>query len=362
MNDIAELKEYVRVHARGQGIKGYRQVLDRIHCDEGDGPGSWVGEWCRAAERLTGRGNDLARSRHYALARFPYVDGPARREAQERCVEALDRWRTGQRGIERLDVELAQGRVRCWASGLSTTDPKPLLVVMGGIVTVKEQWAPLLAAVGRIGMAGVVTEMPGVGENELRYGPDSAGMLSALLDAVADRADVTRTHAITLSFSGHMALGCALDDLRISSVITVGAPVGTFFTDLDWRHRLPRITVDTLAHLTGTEPSGIVGGLGKWALTGEQLDRLDIPVHYVASLRDEIIPASDVQLLRDHVRALDLVEFDDVHGSPRHVRETQLWILASLLRDRDVRTMQSALVSLALRLRRLGRRTAGSRA
>ncbi len=360
MNDVAELKEYIRVHARGQGIKGYQDVLDRIRHDDGAGPGSWVGEWCRAAERLSGRGRDLDRSRHYAMARFPYIDGPARQEALERCVGSLESWRSG-RGIERLDVELPGGRVRCWTSGLSTTDPKPLLVVMGGIVTVKEQWAPLLASVARLGMAGLVTEMPGVGENELCYGADSPEMLSGLMDAVADRADVTRTHAVALSFSGHMALSCALGDPRIRSVITVGAPISTFFTDSDWQRQLPRITLDTLAHLTGDAPGTVVGGLGAYALTGEQLRRLDIPVHYVASLRDEIIPAGDIRMLKEHVPTLELVEYDDVHGSPRHVRETQLWTLFSLLSARDVHSPLSGLVGLLLGLRRLGRRVAASR-
>lgn len=358
MNDLTELKEYVRVHARGQRIDGYQAVLDAIRTDEGDGPGSWVGEWSRAAQEQQDRGRPLEASRRYAMARFPYVDGPAREEAGRRCVSALDGWRAG-RGIEPLEVELKGGRVRCWTSGLSATEPKPLLVVMGGIVTVKESWAPLLTNVRKLGMAGIVTEMPGVGENTLRYGADSHRMLADLLDAVADRADVAQTHAIALSFSGHMALRCAVDDHRIRSVTTVGAPVGPFFTDAGWQDTLPRITVDTLAHLTGSPAGELPGDLPDWALTGEQLAALDIPVHYVASLRDEIIPAADIALLKEHVRTLDLVEKDDVHGSPNHTAETQLWTVASLMRDRGIRNLQSGLINLMLRLRsRRGRSAA----
>ncbi|GHH88415.1 hypothetical protein GCM10018793_68000 [Streptomyces sulfonofaciens] len=359
MNDLAELKEYVRVHARGQRITGYQDVLDRVRTDESDAPGSWVAEWCRAAEEQERRGRHLEAARRYALARFPYPDGRARAEAGARGVAALDRWRSG-RGIEPLELELGGGRVRCWTSGLSGTDRKPLLIVMGGIVTVKEQWAPILTNVRRLGMAGVVTEMPGVGENTLRYGADSHRMLADLLDALADRADVTRTHTIALSFSGHMALRCALDDPRIRDVITVGAPVGPFFTDTGWAAGLPRITVDTLAHLTAIPAAELTGGaLADRALTGEQLAALDIPVHYVASGRDEIIPAADISLLKEHVRRLDLVEYDDVHGSPDHTRETQLWTVASLMRDRDLRNLQSAVINLLLRLqRRRGRPSA----
>jgi pimeloyl-ACP methyl ester carboxylesterase len=361
MNDVGELKRYVGAHARGQRIAGYQELLDRIHADEGDGEGTWVGEWSRAARRLEERGRHLEAARHYAMARFPYVDGPVRQDALDRCVRSIDRWRSGRQDIEPLEVEVDGRRVRCWTSGLSTRERRPLLVIMGGIVTVKEQWAPMLTNMRRLGMAGLVTEMPGTGENTLRYGPESWRMLPELLDAVADRADVAQTYAIALSFSGHMALRCALSDRRLRGVVTVGAPIGAFFTDVDWQRRLPPITVNTLAHMIGVPPGGVVGGLGDWALSSEQLGALGIPLSYTACSRDEIIPAADLALLRDHVADLEIVEHDDVHGAPGHVRETQLWTVASLLRSRGVRNLSSALIGLLSRGERLRGRLAGSR-
>ncbi|HVQ95507.1 MAG TPA: alpha/beta hydrolase [Mycobacteriales bacterium] len=354
MNNVTELKQYVVVHARGQNIPGYREVLDRIQTDEGDGPGSWVGEWCRAGERQEAAGSLLEAGRNYALARFPYVDGPARQQALERCVSTFDRWRMsrGTADIERLDVDVDGSKVGCWATGLSTSEPQPLLLVLGGIVTVKEQWAPLLASAGRLGLAAIVTELPGAGENPLRYGPDSWTMLSALLDAVADRADVQRSYAMALSFSGHLALRCALADPRLRGVITVGAPVADFFTDVAWQRGLPRITVDTLAQLTGTPAADLPGSLSDWALTNGQLASLRIPVSYTASRRDEIIPAADVQRLRRQVPRLRLVENDDEHGSPRHTAETQLWCIAELLRMRGGQLAQRGVLRSLYRLRR----------
>jgi esterase FrsA len=352
VNDLAELKEYVRAHAKGQGIKEYPLVLDRIVADDGDGPGSWTGEWCLAALRHEARGRDLPAARRYALAAFPFIDGPARKDAHDRCVRATQRWADQSRDIEPLAVTLDEGVVRCWASGLSGR--APLVLVMGGIVTLKEQWAPVLTGLRRLGLAGLVTEMPSVGENTLRYSPDSWRMLSGLLDALADRADVTRAHVIALSFSGHMALRCAVEDRRIASVITVGAPVGPFFTDRAWQARLPRITVDTLAHLTGT--SDVTAGLETWALGPEQLGALDINVGYVANRRDEIIPPGDPQLLAGHVRGLSLLEHDDVHGSPGHTRETQLWTLASLLRSTGNHHVQAAIFRFLMRLEQARRR------
>ncbi|MFE9107776.1 alpha/beta hydrolase [Actinomadura geliboluensis] len=351
MNDVAELKRFAVVHARSGNLPGHREVLARIETDDGDAPRSWVGEWSAAAERLGAEGRVMDACRAYAMARFPYVDGPARQRALERCTAAFEQARPS--GVERLDVETAGGLVRCWTAGLSADRPRPVLLIMGGIVTVKEQWAPVLARVGRLGMAGIVTEMPGTGENTLRYDAKSPRMLSAVLDAVAGRADASRAYAMTLSFSGHMALRAALDDSRIRGVITTGAPVREFFTDTAWRPRVPRITMDTLAHMAGVPADELGGELAAFALSDAELAELAVPVRYVASSRDEIIPPAEAARLPSRVRDLRMLVHDDVHGSPAHTVETQLWCLRELVRMSGAGLPQRAVFDLLWRAARL---------
>jgi pimeloyl-ACP methyl ester carboxylesterase len=353
VNDVGELKEFATVHARAQSIRRYEDVLDRIHSDEDGGPGSWAGEWSRAAEEFAARGRPLDACRRYNMARFPYVDGAARRQALERCVDAFDEWRRGRKDVERLDLDLDGGRVGAWATGLSAREPRPLVLIMGGIVSIKEQWAPVLDAIRRMGMAAVVTEMPGVGENTLRYTPESWRMLPGLLDALDGRADVARTYAMALSFSGHLAMRCATVDRRIRGIVTTGAPVRAFFTDAAWQRQVPDLTMDTLAHVTGIKRADLPDRLAAWALTDEQLAALTIPVAYAASRRDEIIPAEDASLLRRHVTGLSVLEHDDVHGSPHHVTETRLWSAWSVLRMADALPLQRALAGGLLRVFRL---------
>ncbi|WP_031525358.1 alpha/beta hydrolase [Streptomyces sp. NRRL F-5123] len=351
MNDIAELKQYVGVHAKAQGIPHYRQLLDRIR-DDGEGPGSWVAEWSAAARELESQGKLLEACRHYNMARFPFVDGEARRQAMEGCVRAFDRWRRENSDIQRLEVDMPGGRVACWTSNLVPGERRPLLLIMGGIISVKEQWAPMLMRARSLGMAGLVTEMPGVGENTLRYGADSWLMISRILDAVRDLgADATRVHAMALSFSGHLALRCAVDDPRIRGVVVAGAPVGPFFTDPQWQQALPRVTVDTMAHLMDEKPGDVPDRVRDWALTGSQLRALQIPVHGLVSLRDEIIPAGDVRMLRENVRRLHLHTYDDVHGSPRHVAESGLRLVLAVLRTTGASLRRRA--SLRWRIARL---------
>jgi esterase FrsA len=360
MNDIDELKQFATLHARAQNIANYRALLDRIDNDEDGTPGSWAVEWSQVADEHLAAGRLLDASRHYAMARFPYPDGPARQQAADSCVRAFDRWRGNGTGVQRLDADTPDGPVHCWATGLSRTEPRPLLLVMGGIVSVKEQWAPVLPAVRRLGMAGIAAEMPGVGENGFGYGPESWRMLPALLDAVADRADVAQTYAIALSFSGHLALRCAAQDGRVRGIVTAGAPVSRFFTDPEWQAELPRITVDTLAHLTGTKPADLADRLRPLALTAEQLAAVRVPVGYLLSRRDEIIPADEAALLRNRLPDLRLVENYDVHGSPRHVTESRLWTVLSVLQMRRVHSPQRAVLSALWHTLRVGRRLTGA--
>ncbi|MHA6763590.1 alpha/beta fold hydrolase [Streptacidiphilus sp. PAMC 29251] len=331
---LRELAGLALLHAQAQGLpeQQARAVLDRITHPWGESPGSWGRVWSAEGDRLTAQGLHLDACRHYAVGRFPYPGDGSRALAQHRCVEAFDRWRAEQPGrIERLELPMDDGRFTAWAAGLDATPPRPLLVVLGGIVSVKEQWAPLLAFADDLGLAVAVTELPGVGENTLRYDLRSWRMLSALLDRLADRADVSRTAAVALSFGGHLALRCALNDPRIAGVATVGAPLRQFFEDRSWQRQVPLTTVLCLARAAQVVPPAVFGHVRGWGLTDEELRRLRIPVHYVASLRDEIVPLGEAAILRRAGVPGEVTVFDDVHGAPAHLDRTRSLLLGAAL-------------------------------
>lgn len=340
MNDVTELKDFALVHAKALQLPAdrYETVLDHITGDEDGAPGSWTAHWAALAGELEAAEQLLPASLCYAMARFPVVDGPARQAAYERCRSVFGRWRAGQPGIERVTATPGDGEVVAWAGGLSAAEPKPVLLVTGGIVSLKEQWAPVTLQAAALGMAIVVTELPGVGENTLPYDRESWRMLPALLDEIADRADVADTYALANSFGGHLALRWAGHDDRLRGIVTSGAPVNGFFTDADWLRGVPGITRHTLARLTGTaggDDDALHKTLADWALTPGELAALEIPVRYRASLRDEIIPAGDPAFLRQHVRDVAVNEVDDVHGAPAHVQQTVDWTFGSLLAMRQ---------------------------
>ncbi|MCX5141931.1 MULTISPECIES: alpha/beta hydrolase [unclassified Streptomyces] len=345
MNHLEELKEFARLHARSQGMDPQHtdRLLGRITNDTAGDPASWAAVWTDAGRAAADDGELLSACSHFALARFPHHGDPARQEAQRLGVRTFDTWRRGQRDIERLELKHPDGDVMCWASGLDAARPKPLLVVMGGIVSVKEQWARLLPLLRRLGFAAVVTEFPGVGENTTAYRPDSWRLLTFLMDQLAGRADTADTSMLTLSFSGHLALRAAADDPRIRRVLTVGAPVAEFFTDEAWWPKVPGITADTLVRLTESDGRDeLRERLPDFALTAGQLRAVAVPVRYVASSRDEIIPEADHRLLLRTAPDVRIKTFDDVHGSPAHLAPMRRWLIGSLLRARLTRRRTSS--------------------
>jgi pimeloyl-ACP methyl ester carboxylesterase len=359
MSYLAEIGELVLLHARAQGIQHTRcrQVLARIDRADGDGPGSWCWEWMRVADRMALSGRHLDASRLYSLARFPYPGSPGQQRAARRCVSCFDRWRSGHPGIARLELTLLGQRVPVWTWGLDATKPRPLLLVMGGIVSVKEQWAQSMPMARGLGMAVVVAEMPGVGENALSYDRESWRMLPSLFDAISEIFPVREVYAVALSFGGHLALRAAAHDRRLCGLVTVGAPVWAFFSDPAWWPRVPETTKRTLAHLTRLPVADVQEHLRDLALRPDELASVSVPVHYVVSGRDEIVPAEEPRMLRRHLDHFTSIEFDDVHGSPHHVTDTRLWILRSLLRMREGPRLPLAVLHATLSLRSLLRRT-----
>ncbi|ARF73573.1 hypothetical protein B7C62_15895 [Kitasatospora albolonga] len=345
---VAELADFAALHAKALGIgrTELRQGLDAIRRD--GTPEAWPRTWNRLAEHHTRAGYPLHACRAHVLARFPYPADEHRRTATDRAVRAFDTWRRSHGGIDRLELGLSGGTLAAWTAGLTPRAGRPLLLVLGGIISVKEQWAPFLTAARRLGVAVVVTEMPGVGENTHRYGPHSTAMIPELLDELGPASCAAGVQVVALSFAGQLALSAA-EDPRITAVHTVGAPTDGVFRDPAVWADLPRTTTATLAYLAQREPEQTRKELAALALDEETLARVRVPVRYVASRRDEIIPRREWERLAERLPDFTWVEFDDVHGSPAHLTDTRLWLLRGVLDTLGDRRARAAGAVLALR-------------
>ncbi|TRV03193.1 MAG: alpha/beta hydrolase [Microcystis wesenbergii Mw_QC_B_20070930_S4] len=357
MNYLDELKELVLLHGQAQGLTfPYCQsILERITCEEGNGPGSWVYEWTKDAPLLEHKARWLEAVRLYNLARFPFVQSEERQQAHQACVAAFNQWLSTKTQIQTLEILQTEGHFKVYFKSNNKLAKQPLLVVLGGIVSLKEQWVAFLEKTDALGMAIALTEMPGVGENTLPYGINAWKMFSALLNRLSPLADITNTYVVALSFSGHLAIQHALQEQSVKGITTVGAPIHHFFTDQKWWNQVPLTTKRTLAHILQIQVEDLLATLTPMALSDVQLNSLSIPLNYVFSRRDEIIPLAEKYFLQQHTPRLCLQEFDDTHGSPHHLKEMQLWIPLSILCQRADSSWKTKILHLRLLLQQTKR-------
>ncbi|ATQ70966.1 MULTISPECIES: alpha/beta hydrolase [Methylosinus] len=349
MSALSEAKQFVGLHARHMGLSDALVcgVLRRVASLDGEGPGGWAREWSSEAEAALGRKDARAASNLYNLARFPCADTPTKARAAQLAAEAFRGWLEAGGAGERREARVGGERVPFLFCAASRANA-PLVVLMGGIVSLKEQWGSFLGLGPRLGCAVAIADFPGVGENPIRYARAAAAVFGAIMDASEGACDTGRTLIIAPSFGGHLAILQARGDARLRGIVTVGAPLAHFFTDPDARRGMPEITRAALMSAAGVDASDFERRLTELALTPQEIAEIAIPIAYVASLRDEIIPQAEWREAAALTRNLRVYSFDDVHGAPHHLRQTRLLILAALLRHAG-RPRAAGLLERALR-------------
>ncbi len=349
---LSELKDFVWVHALLQGLSTatVERVLARIHSASGEGPGAWPFEWMQEGERMDRNLRSQEAASFFNLARFPFVDGPVRAHALQRCGEVFQQWaREARLPIERLEVKVQGKIVPAYGVGLGKYKA-PLLLVMGGVVSLKEQWQNFLKASRFIRCPVVVVDFPGGGESGLTYHAGSHEDLQALLGELLRLASTGECITLASSFSGPLWLRVALSDPRVRGVILHGSPIHDFFTDAAWWERVPTTTKLAMAACMRLPLEKVEEHKPSLALSREELARLEIPILYVAGLRDEIIPSADWELVEGGAPKARVFRLDDVHGTPNRLREAALEIMWSVLRFGGKQWSPAGLVVGSMRL------------
>lgn len=354
MRALEESKEFVRLHARHMGlsIAEIDRVLERIHDLAGVGEGTWVTEWTHLAAARHRRGDASGAADLYVLARFPCADTPAKASAA-RSAATITAERLAENGSGEKRIARVGGVEVPFLFSRPARSDAPLVVMMGGIVALKEQWSGFLGLSRRLGCAIAIADFPGVGENEVSYSRDAAEVYTAVMDAVANDCDADNTLAVAPSFGGHLAMLCSARDARLRGLVTVGAPLRAFFTEPGAHAGMPRITALALGRAARTAPDDLTERLDELALAPDEIAALRIPVTYVASIRDEIIPNSDWRDAAVLNSGLTVYAFDDKHGAPHHLRQTRMLTLIALCRHAGRRRTASLIGLLARGLMRI---------
>jgi esterase FrsA len=356
MTYLEELKDFSRVHILSQpDAAALERTLAAIQYSDYDGPGGWTYEWNAKAWEYTRDGRELEAIQCLDFARFPFPSSRARAAAHSDCVERFSTWMAGRDPrVKRIEITVDGRRVPIYAR---IDDPKrPVLIAIGGIATIKEQWHRLLIGAGRLGFSAAIAECPGVGENLLRYAPGCHGFIGAMLDEFSRATGTCRAYVVGFSFGGYLAIAQALEDSRIRGITAVGAPLSEFYTDAAWWSGVSAVTKRTLAHVCRVAEGELPALLPRFALSAAAVQSLAIPLHYVCSTRDEMVPPAERAFVEANARHLDRVVFDDVHGSANQMAELQKYIRWSVLAQSGApMSPVKAMVTLNLQLSRLAR-------
>ncbi|MBA9041785.1 esterase FrsA [Bacillus aryabhattai] len=331
-NYLEELKQFVELHIRSQSLKLINplEVLERISSSEGEGEGAWAYEWLHAGNEIIEQ-NVLEAIQCYNFARFPYVNNNTQKEVYRKLVDCFEAYLSNTK-IQKECLNFNGKAFNVYTSGLDRG--KPLLLVMGGIVSIKEQWFKFLELGPKLNFSVIVTEFPNVGENSLTFEANSCEIIQNILDFFESKVDVNQTYYVGMSFGGQLGIQCAIRDSRIKGIVTVGAPLYEFYnlTNHQW-DSIPLVTRKTLSHVCELSDSELKKSLVTMSVDKEKLSKLDIPITYVFSLQDEIIPAAELKFIKKYIRNLDLITFEDVHGSPNHMKQVQQLIPEKVLKQ-----------------------------
>lgn len=228
-------------------IDELKEIVGRLESTTDD---SWVPIWGEAGRKAEAEGDRLeaagdfvaARKAHllaktwYAIGRFPGEITPLKAGISADCARAY-RKATAHLDppLEVIDVECEGRRIRTHFRAPKTDKPVPGVLIMCGSDVFKEDrgWAGELAL--EAGLASLVMDAPGTGENPFPWEPESVKAWIAAVDALRARPDVStdRVGAFGISRGGYSVMqlaGSAPE--KIGAVVAIaGHPFGYRMSD-----------------------------------------------------------------------------------------------------------------------------------
>lgn len=300
----------------------------------------WLDEWTRTAEEhlaLAEEAEAAGRRRsageaylHAALClhfgKFVWVlDGERHRTATERAIDALARAHahldpTAERLQATLDDAPLVGNLRRPAG----EGRPPLVVLIPGLDSTKEEFFHLEEVLLRRGMATLSMDGPGQGETgfALPIRPDYEVAVAAMLDALAGREDVDldRIGALGVSLGGYYAPRAAAFEPRVKAVVGVSGPYD-FGEDWD---ELPLITRETCTFKSGARDDAEGHERASELSLSGVMAHLSQPALFITGKLDRIIPWQQTErMAREAPNARFVLYEDGTHvcnNMPYHFR------------------------------------------
>jgi dipeptidyl aminopeptidase/acylaminoacyl peptidase len=250
----------------------------------------------------------------YHFSKFVWVLDPAlNRRNTEAAVQSLYRaHELLDPTAERIEAPLGDGGGVVANLRRPVADaPVPLVVLIPGLDSTKEEFFHWESVFLDRGMATLSLDGPGQGETgfALNIRPDYEVAVAAILDAVAahPELDPERIGAVGVSLGGHYVVRAAAFEPRLKAIAGISGP---FDFAANW-DVMPELTRETIAHHTGAADPG------QARLRARELDlagiaeRVTQPCLVITGKLDRVIAWEDTQRIAQAVPGAEWVLHED---------------------------------------------------
>jgi 2,6-dihydroxypseudooxynicotine hydrolase len=287
----------------------------------------WLDAWTatadghrRQAEEARAAGHDVTAGEAFARAAAAYhfakfvwvVDVERNRATTRKAIDALAAAHALlDPTAERIEAPLDGARLAGNLRRPPGSGRPPLVVLIPGLDSTKEEFFTWEATFLRRGMATLSMDGPGQGESgfALPIRPDYEVAVAAMLDALASRDDVDlgRVGAAGVSMGGYYAPRAAAFEPRLRAVASISGP---YDMGANW-DALPALTRETLQHHTGAaSPEDARARAAELCLAGVA-ERVRQPALVVTGRLDRLIPWEDTQRIAREIPGAEWVLFDE---------------------------------------------------
>jgi dienelactone hydrolase len=321
----------------------------------------WVPVWREAGARHEAEGDRLEADgdhegarraylqakTYYAIGRFPGEVSDVKRSISDDCSRAYRKACAHlDPPVEVVEVPHEGKTIRSHfraPEGASAENPVPAVLIMCGADVFKEDrgWAQEYCL--EHGMASLVMDAPGTGENPFPWAPESVTAWVAAVDWMADRPEVAadRIGAFGISRGGYSVMqlaGVAPDKVK-AVVASAGHPFGYQMSDAEldeyvavrnerstWKFGAP----DGPPSFAPTSRENERESFKRWALSELGLvDKITQPVYMVNGKNDHLAPIGNIYFMLENGPAIGRqarVYADDGHCAFKYFKE---WAPAS---------------------------------
>lgn len=298
-----------------------KEALDRIHSKDKD---EWAAAFMAVADRYfneaksvektdpTKANTDYVRAwRLYSFGRWPIPASPGKQRAYARAIEAfLAHARFCDPPLEVIHIPFEGSEIIAYLRlPKNIKGPVPLVIVVNGLDSRKEDLSESFAAILPFGMGFLAVDGPGTGQSPIKASESADRMLSRVIDYAQTRPEVDRAKIAIhgVSWGAYWATKLSIvERARLRGASTQSPPIDTVFQKdflmnslMGNREYLFDQVPALMSIFDGvTTVDDLATNLGKMSLVKQGvLGKPTTPMLVIGGVLDTQVPISDIYLL-----------------------------------------------------------------